>query len=56
MRATSAPRPTGRKKYVDAFFRNLDWDHVNRQLAQAEAAKQGADASGAREPEPAGRS
>ncbi|GAC1320522.1 MAG: superoxide dismutase [Thermoleophilaceae bacterium] len=39
--------PDGRKQYVDAFFRNLDWDHVNRQLAQAEAAKQGADSAGA---------
>jgi superoxide dismutase, Fe-Mn family len=42
--------PDGRKQYVEAFFRNLDWDHVNRQLAQAEAAKQGASASGAQEP------
>lgn len=46
--------PDGRKAYVEAFFRNLNWDHVNRQLAHAEAAKQGADASGAREPSPAG--
>ena len=37
--------PDGRKQYVDAFFRNLDWDHVNRQLAQAEAAKQGVDSA-----------
>ena len=37
--------PDGRKQYVEAFFRNLDWDHVNRQLAQAEAAKSGADRS-----------
>src|SRR5256884_1357736 len=37
--------PDGRKQYVDALFRNLDWDHVNRQLAQAEAAKAGADSS-----------
>ena len=37
--------PDGRKQYVEAFFRNLDWDHVNRQLAQAEAAKKGADSS-----------
>ncbi|MBV8991663.1 MAG: hypothetical protein JO372_24125 [Solirubrobacterales bacterium] len=44
--------PDGRKQYVEAFFRNLDWDHVNRQLAQAEAAKQGADASGAKEQVP----
>jgi superoxide dismutase, Fe-Mn family len=43
--------PDGRKKYVDAFFANLDWDHVNRQLAQAEAAKAGADRLA---PEPAG--
>jgi len=42
--------PDGRKRYVEAFFRNLDWDHVNRQLAQAESAKEGADRSGAREP------
>jgi Fe-Mn family superoxide dismutase len=35
--------PDGRKQYVEAFFRNIDWDHVNRQLAQAEAAKKGAD-------------
>jgi superoxide dismutase, Fe-Mn family len=43
--------PDGRKQYVEAFFRNVDWDHVNRQLAQAEAAKRGADESGAREAE-----
>ena len=42
--------PDGRKQYVEAFFRNLDWEHVNRQLVQAEAAKEGADRSGAREP------
>jgi superoxide dismutase, Fe-Mn family len=35
--------PDGRGEYVEAFFRNLDWDHVNRQLEQAEAAKAGAD-------------
>jgi superoxide dismutase, Fe-Mn family len=34
--------PDGRKKYVGAFFENLDWNHVNRQLAQAEAAREGA--------------
>jgi Fe-Mn family superoxide dismutase len=34
--------PDGRKEYVEAFFSNLDWDHVNRQLAQAEAAREGA--------------
>jgi Fe-Mn family superoxide dismutase len=39
--------PDGRKQYVDAFFRNLDWDHVNRQLAQAEGSRQGAHAVGA---------
>jgi superoxide dismutase len=33
--------PDGRKQYVEAFFRNLDWDHVNRQLIQAEAARIG---------------
>jgi Fe-Mn family superoxide dismutase len=32
----------GRKDYVEAFFRNLDWDHVNRQLEQAEQAGLGA--------------
>ena len=42
--------PDGRKQYVEAFFRNLDWDHINRQLIQAEAAKDGAEGSGAREP------
>jgi superoxide dismutase, Fe-Mn family len=47
--------PDGRKQYVEAFLRNVNWDHVNRQLAQAEAAKQGADTAGAREPQPAGR-
>jgi superoxide dismutase, Fe-Mn family len=35
--------PQGRGEYVEAFFRNLDWDHVNRQLEEAEAAKKGAD-------------
>jgi len=46
--------PDGRKQYVEAFFRNLNWEHVNRQVAQAEAARRGASESGAREPEPAG--
>ncbi len=46
--------PDGRKAYVNAFFDNLDWDHVNRQLAQAEAARQGAQSAGAEEPEKAG--
>lgn len=41
--------PDGRGEYVEAFFRNLDWDHVNRQLAQAEAARRGAQQSGANE-------
>ena len=41
--------PDGRKQYVEAFFRNVDWDHVNRQLTQAEAAKQGADSAQAHE-------
>ena len=44
--------PDGRKEYVEAFFRNIDWDHVNRQLTQAEAAKQGADSAGAEEQVP----
>ena len=39
--------PDGRKAYVEAFFRNLDWDHVNRQVAQAEGAREGASAVGA---------
>jgi Fe-Mn family superoxide dismutase len=43
------PTPAGRGQYVEAFFRNLDWDHVNRQLAQAEAAREGASRSGATE-------
>ena len=38
--------PAGRGQYVEAFFRNLDWDHVNRQLAQAEAARKGAQSVG----------
>jgi hypothetical protein len=42
--------PDGRKQYVEAFFRNVNWEHVNRQLAQAEAAKQGADQSSVEEP------
>jgi len=41
--------PDGRKAYVEAFFRNLDWDHVNRQLIQAQAARDGATKSGATE-------
>jgi hypothetical protein len=36
--------PDGPKQYVDPLFRNVNRDHVNRQLIQAEAAKQGADA------------
>ena len=43
------PTPKGRGDYVEAFFRNIDWDHVNRQLTQAQAAKDGADRSGAQE-------
>jgi superoxide dismutase, Fe-Mn family len=35
--------PDGRKQYVEAFFRNVDWDHVNHQLAQAEAAREGSE-------------
>ena len=34
--------PDGKGQYLEAFFRNLDWDHVNRQLEQAEGAKRGA--------------
>jgi Fe-Mn family superoxide dismutase len=48
--------PDGRKQYVEAFFRNINWDHVDRQLQQAIGARDGADAAGAREPEPAGQS
>jgi superoxide dismutase, Fe-Mn family len=44
--------PDGRKQYVEAFFRNLDWDHVNRQLAQAEAAREGSQRVGAEEQVP----
>jgi Fe-Mn family superoxide dismutase len=47
--------PDGRKQYVEAFFRNLDWDHVNRQLAQAKAAREGANNAGAQEPAGAAR-
>jgi Fe-Mn family superoxide dismutase len=42
--------PDGRKQYVEAFFDNLDWDHVNRQLIQAEAARAGAINTGMQEP------
>jgi superoxide dismutase, Fe-Mn family len=45
--------PDGRKQYVQAFFRNLDWDHVNHQLEQAEAARQGAESVGREEKAPA---
>jgi superoxide dismutase, Fe-Mn family len=31
--------PDGRGEYVEAFFRNLDWNHVNRLLEQAESAR-----------------
>ena len=31
--------PAGRNDYVEAFFRNIDWDHVNRHLEQAEISK-----------------
>ena len=34
--------PQGRKDYLEAFFKNLDWNHVNRQLEQAEKASLGA--------------
>ena len=44
--------PDGRKQYVEALLRNLDWDHVNRQLAQAEAARGGAQRVGAEEAAP----
>src|ERR1700760_4710464 len=44
--------PDGRKQYVDAFFRNLDWEHVNRQLHQARAAKEGADSAASQAPAP----
>ena len=47
--------PDGRKQYVEAFFRNIDWNHVNRQLAQAEAAKHGADSAREEEQVPTAR-
>jgi superoxide dismutase, Fe-Mn family len=34
--------PDGRGEYVEAFFRNLDWDHVNRQLERAASARKAA--------------
>jgi superoxide dismutase, Fe-Mn family len=46
--------PDGRKQYIDAFFRNIDWEHVNRQLHQAQAAKQGADSAASQEQVPVG--
>jgi len=48
-RPTSAARSSTSSTNVEAFLRNVDWDHVNRQLKQAEAAKAGADATGLRE-------
>jgi hypothetical protein len=46
-------RVAGRTQAVRrGLFRNLDWDHVNRQLAQAEAARQGAQSVGAEEQQP----
>ncbi len=39
----------GRQEYLEAFFRNLDWDHVNRQLEQAERAGQAAKEAGLRD-------
>ena len=44
--------PDGRKQYVEAFFRNVSWNHVNRQLAQAEAAREGAQSVGEEEEVP----
>jgi Fe-Mn family superoxide dismutase len=44
--------PDGRKEYVEAFFRNLDWDHVNRQLILAVGARDGAERSGVLEHAP----
>jgi superoxide dismutase len=41
--------PDGRNQYVSAFFEKLDWNHVNRQLAQAVAAREGAQRIGAQE-------
>lgn len=52
--ADFGPTPAGRKDYVEAFFRNINWDHVNRQLAQAEGARKGAIQAGANEPAVAG--
>jgi Fe-Mn family superoxide dismutase len=46
--------PAGRSAYVEAFFRNIDWDHVNRQVIQAEAARRGAIDSGQQESEQVG--
>jgi Fe-Mn family superoxide dismutase len=34
--------PDGRGEYVEAFFRNLDWEHVNRQVEWAESARKAA--------------
>ena len=44
--------PDGRKQYVDAFFRNIDWEHVNRQLLQAQAAQHGSESAAAEEQVP----
>jgi superoxide dismutase, Fe-Mn family len=47
--------PDGRKQYVEAFDRNIDWDHVNRQLLQAEAAREVAQSTGLHEQQAAAR-
>jgi hypothetical protein len=41
--------------YVDAFFQNLDSDNVDRRLAQAEAAREGAKSVAAEEDVPVAR-
>jgi hypothetical protein len=55
VRQQKGGNPDGLKQYVEAFFHNLDWDHVNRQLHRARAAKEGADSTASQEEVPVGR-
>jgi hypothetical protein len=41
--------PSGRQTYVEAFFANLDWEHVERQVERAIACRDGGKLVGRRE-------
>jgi len=40
--------PDGRARYVEAFFDNLDWNHVERQVERAVACRDGSELAAAR--------